>query len=62
MFKIITGQWSFKNGGTIPNAAPYYQGLYKSTTPITSINIVNIGGGGSFSNNTNTYISLYGVA
>lgn len=40
----------------------YGEGLYNSTSAITSLDIVRTGGTGSFSNGTNTSIRLYGVS
>lgn len=40
----------------------FLNGIYNSTSAITSVDIVRTGGSGTFSNATNTSIRLYGVS
>jgi hypothetical protein len=59
--KTIYGNW----GGGVDTSflqVPQYLGLFNSTSAITSIDIFRVTGAGTFSNNTNTSIRLYGVS
>jgi hypothetical protein len=44
------------------NSTNAYTGVFNSTTAVTSIDIVQVSGGGTFSNTGDTTIRLYGVA
>jgi hypothetical protein len=52
--------WAFTN--TSIGTRTLSQGIYNSVTAITSIDIVQLGGAGTFSNATNTTIRLYGIS
>ena len=52
--------WAFTN--TTTGNRTLSQGIYNSVTAITSIDIVQLGGAGTFSNATNTSIRLYGIS
>ena len=52
------GEFSENNG----KQAKYFGGSWKNTNAITSINIFRISASGTFSNNTNTSIRLYGIS
>ena len=62
-FKQITGQWAYSdNGGTGLSNAIYNNTVYRSTSAVTSIDIVRTSGAQTFSNTTNTTIRLYGIS
>jgi len=52
----------FNNDSGNFNSTNAYTGVFNSTTAITSIDIVQVSGGGTFSNTGDTTIRLYGVA
>jgi hypothetical protein len=62
-FKQITGQWAYSdNGGTGLSNAIYNNTVYRSTSAVTSIDIVRTSGSATFSNTANTTIRLYGLS
>jgi hypothetical protein len=60
-FKNVSGQWVSWDGFDY-HQVMQYAGVYKSTTAITSLDIVRTTGAGTFSNATSTSIRLYGLS
>ena len=60
-YKTWWGIWS-NTDNTNANYAQYGDGVYKSTSAITAINIVRVGGSTNLTNAANTSIRLYGIA
>jgi hypothetical protein len=60
-FKEYTGQWGYIDGGGTKNDVLSNTGTYRSTSAVTSIDIVRSTGSATFSNTTNTTIRLYGI-
>ena len=52
----------YKNAGTTGYGNSQMRGQWVNTSAITSIDIVRVGGSGTFTNATNTSIRLYGVS
>ena len=52
----------YKNAATVGYANAIGIGQWKNTSAMTSIDVVRIGGSGTFTNATNTSIRLYGVS
>jgi len=61
-FKRFQGMNSYRNSTAGTDALSIYTGTYKSTSAITSIDIVRFSGTGTFSNDSNYSIRLYGVS
>jgi hypothetical protein len=63
-FKHYMGNWwnYDNNGGNTGRNACVAQGVYKSTSAVTSIDIVRTAGSATFSNATDTSIRLYGLS
>lgn len=59
-FKTYTSNFGLYNGSA--NQVYVLNGTFKSTTAITSLNIVRTGGSATISNDTNTTIRLYGLS
>jgi len=60
-YKTWWGIWS-NTDNTNANYAQYGDGVYKSLSAITAINIVRIGGSTNLTNAANTSIRLYGIS
>jgi hypothetical protein len=60
-FKEYIGQWGYIDGGGTKNDVLSNTGTYRSTSAITSIDIVRSTGSATFSNTANTTIRLYGI-
>ena len=60
-FKFYDGKSSWRANGSIYRS-PVVNGVYKSTSAITSFDIVRISGTGTFTNATSTSIRLYGLS
>jgi hypothetical protein len=61
-FKSISGQWSYTEASGVTMAAFQHQGVYRSTSAVTSIDIYRGSGTATFSNTSNTTIRLYGLS
>jgi hypothetical protein len=63
-FKHYMGNWwnYDNNGGNTGRNACVGQGVYKSTSAVTSVDIVRTAGSATFSNATDTSIRLYGLS
>jgi hypothetical protein len=60
-FKYYEGQASWRANGSVYRSSNV-NGVYKSTSAITSFDIVRIGGAGTLTNATSTSIRLYGLS
>ena len=60
-FKTFFGRWSFFDGNDNVNKACNVIGVYKTTSAVTSIDVVRIEGSSTMSNLTNTSVRLYGI-
>ena len=59
--KFYSGGWSFWNGSNVKQVL-FFNGVYDSTTAISSINIIRATGSATISNAANTSIRLYGIS
>jgi hypothetical protein len=61
-YKAYELDWSHFYDGSTTGVWTKIKGVYKTTTAITSLDIFRQTGSGTFSNNTNTSIRLYGIS
>lgn len=61
-YKYYETDWAHYIDGTTTGISSQVKGVYKSTSAITSLDIFRQTGSGTFSNNTNTSIRLYGIS
>jgi hypothetical protein len=60
-FKTFFGKWSFFDGNDNVNKACNVVGVYKSTSAVTSIDVVRTEGSDTMTNLANTSVRLYGI-
>jgi hypothetical protein len=60
-YKYYQLDWVHHIDGTTTGVSSHCKGVYKSTSAITSLDIFRKTGAGTFTNNTNTSIRLYGI-
>jgi hypothetical protein len=61
-YKYYAVDWCHHIDGTTTGVSSQVKAVYKSTSAITSLDIFRQTGAGTFSNNTNTSIRLYGIS
>jgi len=60
--KNYFGWWGYLQNSAVSYRAVNLAGVFDSTSAITSIDIVRVGGSATFSNQSNTTIRLYGIS
>lgn len=61
-YKTFFGKWSFFDGNDNVNKACNVIGVYKTTSAVTSIDVVRTEGSSTMSNLSNTSVRLYGIS
>jgi hypothetical protein len=61
-FKTVTSNFHYYMSSDLVNVNQNTVHMYGNTSAITSIDVVRLGGAGTFSNSTNTTIRLYGIS
>jgi hypothetical protein len=62
LFKSVTGQWTYKPNQFSRVTGMFLNTTWRSTSAVTSIDIVRTEGSATFSNASNTSIRLYGIS